>query len=210
MNFVSNEYIAGSPLGNVGTGNWALYFRLKTTSINCRLLSKASGSTGWSIAIYSGGQLYFEDNGSTGSILPSIGAITGSVFKDCLFFWDSGTLFLYVDGILNNSVLWTPTFAIFNSSNLWVGRSSVGTTNFTGSINDVRLYNNITIARQNLATLLYEAKGADNITEGLVTRVALEYGTQGSTVGNTTNIGSAGGVMSVTNTPTFEALPFNT
>ncbi len=139
MNFVSNEYIYGGSSGNIGTGKWGVYFRLQTTGYNTRLMSKASGVNGWDMVIYSDQKIYFEINGSTTPVLGSAAAITSASYKDILFIWESGTLYIYVDGAINNSVVWTPTNPLTTAVDLWIGRSSVGTTGFTGSINDVRL-----------------------------------------------------------------------
>lgn len=211
MRFVSNEYIYGASGGNVGTGRWAVSYWIKGTGASQRYLNKNNGSnSGFDTYFQGAGKITFTYPGGSGA-LDSVGSFNDGVWHHVLETYDSGTTSVYIDGSFNNSG--TPTIGgggMSNGNNLNVGRSpSYGTTSFTGSLFDVRLYNDISISFANLSKILYEGRGADNFTDGMVTRCALEHGLDGTTVGTTTNIGSAGGTMAVSNTPTYEAIPFS-
>ena len=210
MRFVTNEYIAGATGGNIGTGNWAISFWGSFSAVNQRFLNKNNATTngfdmftnanGWIILFFVGDSSNFSNQTTN---------MTDNTYRHHLFYYNGSTFEIYYNAVSKAvTPAGTYTGAVSNANNLNIGYSPVfGTTAFSGSLHDVRLYNNISLDGATLAKILYEEKGNDNITEGLVTRAALEFGPDGSTVGVTTNLGSSGGTFAVTNTPTYEALP---
>jgi len=116
--------------------------------------------------------------------------IDGAAVAETFDAGDSGTN----DGLIDNAI-----------NNFLIGSDNAGN-GFTGSIWDYRIYNRgITDAE---AKIIYEERGKDNITNGLVIRLPMFEGPTGSTMTVNTDVGPNGYNGSPQNTPTYTDQPF--
>ena len=88
----------------------------------------------------------FFDSSSNGSY-ESSNVITDGLWHHIVIQNDGSTTFMYVDGVLDGSV--SENLVVGNgatNNKLYLGKSNLGIQNFTGSLNDVRIYNRMLTA----------------------------------------------------------------
>ena len=78
----------------------------------------------------------------------------------------------------------------------------------TGIIEDFRIYDNSLTVTDNIAKIIYESRGNDNITTGLKFRCLMNEQTDGANMTSAIDISGNGYNGTPTNTPTCAAAPF--
>ncbi|QHI35477.1 hypothetical protein IMCC3317_08230 [Kordia antarctica] len=91
----------------------------------------------------SGKFIGFFDSSSTGSY-ESTNVITDGMWHHIVIQNDGTTTFMYVDGVLDGSI--SENLVIGNgtaNNKLYLGKSNLGVQNFTGSLNNINIYNRV-------------------------------------------------------------------
>ncbi|WP_420573796.1 LamG-like jellyroll fold domain-containing protein [Kordia sp.] len=120
----------------------SLWVKSNTTTSNLQIcLQGAYMGFGAYIQANSGKFIGFFDSSSSGSY-ESTNAITDGLWHHIVIQNNGTTTYMYVDGVLDGSISENLVVGNGTSTNkLYLGKSNLGVQNFTGSLNDVRIYN---------------------------------------------------------------------
>lgn len=137
----TDDFINVSHAANIDASSqfWTVSAWIKSKMNDRAILSKGtSGANGYEIGIDSVGNLQFKKNGVS---LSSFRKINDDAWHLVLGTADSSGMRIYIDGLLDNSNLDFANF-IGNSNALTIGKSSNGSSNFGGYIDEVAIFNN--------------------------------------------------------------------
>jgi len=198
----SNQYCSGAVTG-LPTGSNAFtlcgWMRVSTTTGGSTLASWGAYANGQMVSIdFSGTNIRFIGYNAAFDITGGTSAAANTLFH-LGGTQDSGDRILYVNGANDGS-----KNAAYNvaSSNFYVGVDRSGGFYYcTGTIADIRIYNRALDAVE--MKIIYESRGTDNITNGLIARYSMRENTDGSAVSAINNLEGHSN-LSDTNSPVYD------
>jgi hypothetical protein len=223
----------GASSATAASGTWAISWWMRlpaanaiNTAGNAVAISRLTvgPSDGFNIwvnnqAQSSGNRMYWEAYNSGSSTLNGFNSATlDGIYNSGWHHFmmckaSSGNVALYLDGAHVQTVAGTDNWGGSTSKALSIGYdpAAYGTSrSLTGAISDLVFFSSITWDLATLAKIMYESRGRDHITEGVIARWKLDDTTEGTTVTAASDIGPSGvNFTTVTNSPTFEAAPIN-
>jgi len=141
-------------------------------------------------------------SGGSGTVKTSV--LSTSTEYHFLYRYDEGTDFkLFENGVLKNTLGSVGTINYFGGAfNLYLAANQAGAKFIPGTFWDVRQYNRILSADE--ALTIYNARGADRITDGLVLRCLMNEGS----VASSPDVSGNNNTMTHTNSPVIANVPF--
>jgi trimeric autotransporter adhesin len=146
MSFDGNNDVIKTENANNLTGSFSIMTWIRPTgqnslSNNRTILSKHNGSTGYRIVLLPNNRINVEWTG--GTALTSNTALPNNIWHNIAVVYNSGTLSMYIDGILDNTI--SSGIPTSNSNSFSIGgewRTSSDISNhFKGDIDEVRIWN---------------------------------------------------------------------
>lgn len=117
---------------------------------------------GWRVAITSGGSLYYQTGkniaGGDGTgwedALSSV-TVTNNEWKFAVITWDTSTIRMYINGVLDQSVSWSnaPVYQATNFVRIGSFKTDGSESFFTGSLDDVFLINGTALTSAQISTI---------------------------------------------------------
>lgn len=175
--------VTDNPLLNFGTGDFAQSFWIKTsgTISNKRLLGKNTGTLGWDTQILgTSGALWvfiMDASGSTAATLTSITVnLTDGNWHHIVLNWDrDGNVTPYADNVAFTGVsIASRSGSISNANDFGIGvySGNWSSSKFTGSLDDIRLYNRL-LTVQEIANLYNAGNGTEGGEQPFWTELAV-------------------------------------
>jgi hypothetical protein len=143
---VNDEVNCGNTVGNFGTSNFTIEMKFKVTGTGKVLISKRLGcncSNFWNLSVNSIGKLEFEmrEEACANSSLAATNAVVNDNNWHYVAVVREGTILkIYIDGVLDIPNGWSPQ-NFFNTANLTLGNSSCSNVDYTGQMDEVRIWN---------------------------------------------------------------------
>jgi hypothetical protein len=202
------------------TGDWAISFWIDapaSTPYNEVPIAtkRASGQPGWNLwygqeggeasylgmEFYTGGGPFYVFNS------PNYNLLGTGLHHIMIAKTGTNQMIAWIDGI-SYQTLNSVTFPGSSSNVLYIGYNNIYSRYCPAKISDFRIYTSRTLTADNLALLLYQSRGKDNITTGLQSRWPM-FGLDGSNADTIVDVGTVGTDGTDTNNPVFTAQPLN-
>ena len=126
---------------------------------------------------------------------------------------NSTQLSLYMDGVLITTITGTANSIDFPAASMQLeyGPASYGSTRApTGDMANVKMFKDPGMPFADMAKIIYESQGNDNLTDGLVTEHKMDAGVTGSVMTAERDLSTApNNIVTVNNSPTYLAAPLN-
>lgn len=157
-----------------------------------QFMGRNDGSAnGWDIwktdpVAQSGAREWFESNGVGAFTSTSFDAFYDGAWHHWMWYkHGTNNVGIYVDaGFIENAAVpqANPPGVGSMSFRINLPRSGPGTWGATGEISHVKLFSNISYDIATLAKILYESRGADGLTDGVIAHYPLDFGNNGSVI----------------------------
>lgn len=195
---------------NLGGGDYAVMCWVRTTTSNPEIIdmwNAGAGNIGFFLQLYSTKMNFFVSDGIGVQYFAPVSVnITDGNLHHIAMVKRGSTMYGYVDGVESSGIAITRNPGGSGITG-YVAIGPGGVRPLAGDIDDLRIYKARTITA-NQMKYIYEQKGRDGDTTGLVLRLLLTNGKDGSTASGTIeDVSGNGNNATVVNAPTYKAEP---
>jgi hypothetical protein len=193
----SSDYIFGT--GDFTVECWAYFNVLNTDNA---LITNHNNDSNWVFKVVSGKFLFYPGDGNGSSIIGTSTISTGSWYHFTAT-RQSGTLKLFVNGVLETTAALSPNYSLNNTLHIGAQQNNLAGTYLNGYLQDARLYKGVAKYTSNFSPPSSTqnpaiAAGNDSLVDSPTNGSQTDTGVGGEVVGNYCTFNPLGGKAAVT------------